>query len=198
MVAQVGKQSFVIVWPLSRIRFFSTPWTAAHQAPLSMGFLRQEFWNGLPLPWICPPGNIPNPGMERTSPALAGRFFIAEWPGKPQGSKSSVPVSWLIGGWDDSGIWIHRVLGSNSSLAFYQLCNLEPVNWRSPPLPPFFICKIKTIILPPPPPTGWLGGSIQRLDECKISQIINCKNQNMPVAFPYFVYIWKLVYCLPW
>ena len=35
---------------LSRVRFFTTPWTAAHQAPLSMGFPRQEYWSGLPLP----------------------------------------------------------------------------------------------------------------------------------------------------
>jgi len=51
------------------------PWTVARQAPLSMGFSRQEYWRGLPLP---PPGDLPNPGIERTSltsPALAGRFF---------------------------------------------------------------------------------------------------------------------------
>ena len=35
---------------LSRVRFFTTPWTAAHQAPLSMGFSRQEYWSGVPLP----------------------------------------------------------------------------------------------------------------------------------------------------
>ena len=51
------------------------PWTIAHQAPLSMGFPRQEYWNGLPFP---PPGDLPNPGIELTSlvsPASAGRFF---------------------------------------------------------------------------------------------------------------------------
>ena len=52
---------------------FVTPWTVAHQAPLSMGFSRQEHWSGLPCP---PPGDLPNPGTEPTSPevpALAGR-----------------------------------------------------------------------------------------------------------------------------
>ena len=47
-------------------------WTVAHQAPLSMGFSRQECWSGLPFP---PPGDLPNPGMELKSlmsPALAG------------------------------------------------------------------------------------------------------------------------------
>ena len=54
---------------------FATPWTGAHQAPLFMGFFRQEYWNRLPFP---PPGDLPNPEMEPVSPALAGRFFTAE------------------------------------------------------------------------------------------------------------------------
>ena len=51
------------------------PWTVACQAPLSMGFSRQEYWNGLPFP---SPGDLPDPEIEQTSPvspALAGRFF---------------------------------------------------------------------------------------------------------------------------
>ena len=59
---------------------FVTPWTVAYQAPLSMGFSRQEYWSGLPFP---PPEDIPNPGIKPVSPALAGRFFTAEPPGKP-------------------------------------------------------------------------------------------------------------------
>ena len=53
------------------------PWTVACQAPLSMGFSRQEYWSGLPFP---PPGDLPNPGIESTSlvsPALASGFFIS-------------------------------------------------------------------------------------------------------------------------
>ena len=42
-------------------QLFATPWTVAHQAPLSMGFSRQEFWSGLPCP---PPGDLPNPRIE--------------------------------------------------------------------------------------------------------------------------------------
>ena len=45
----------------------ATPWTIAHQTPLSTGFSRQEYWNGLPCP---PPGDLPNPGIEPRSPAL--------------------------------------------------------------------------------------------------------------------------------
>ena len=64
-------------------------WTAARQAPLSMGFSRQEYWSGLPRPL---PGDLPDPEIELTSPeasALAGRFFCffffftSEQPGKP-------------------------------------------------------------------------------------------------------------------
>ena len=53
----------------------ATLWTVAFQAPLSMGFSRQEYWSGLPCP---PPGDPPDPGiktMSHMSPALAGRFF---------------------------------------------------------------------------------------------------------------------------
>jgi len=46
----------------SRVRLFVTPWTAAHHAPLSMGFSRQEYWSGLPRP---PPGDLPNQGSSR-------------------------------------------------------------------------------------------------------------------------------------
>ena len=46
----------------------------------SMGFFRQEYWNGLPLP---SPGDLSGPGIEPASPALAGRFFTTELPGKP-------------------------------------------------------------------------------------------------------------------
>ena len=48
---------------------FATPWTVAHQSPLSMGFSRQEYWNGLPFP---SPGDLPDPGIEPGSPALHG------------------------------------------------------------------------------------------------------------------------------
>ena len=48
---------------------FETPWTVALQVPLSMGFPRHEYWNGLTLP---SPGDLPNPGIKPTSSALAG------------------------------------------------------------------------------------------------------------------------------
>ena len=63
---------------LSRVRLFVTPWTVAHQASLSMGFSRQEYWRGLPLP---SPGDLPAPGIELASLAslaLAGGIFITK------------------------------------------------------------------------------------------------------------------------
>ena len=73
--------SFCCFQSLSRVQLFATPWTVSRQAPLSMGFSRQEYWSGLPFP---SPGDVPDPGIEPTCPALAGRFLTAEPPGKPQ------------------------------------------------------------------------------------------------------------------
>ena len=56
-----------------------TPWAGAHQAPLSMGFSRQKYWSGLSFP---SPGDLHELGIEPGSPALAGRFFTTEPPGK--------------------------------------------------------------------------------------------------------------------
>ena len=68
---------------LSCVQLFATPWTLAHQFPLSMGFSRQEYWNGLPFP---SPGDLPNIELETRSlesPALSGGFFTTVPPGKP-------------------------------------------------------------------------------------------------------------------
>ena len=80
-------------------RLFAGPWTAALQAPLSMGFSRQMYWDGCHAP---PPGDLPNPGTETgvlTSPALAGEFFTtsATWeaPREPEG----MPNKNIVFGW---------------------------------------------------------------------------------------------------
>ena len=57
-----------------------TPWTVARQAPLPMGFSRQEYRSGLPCP---PPGDLPDPGMEPGSPATQVESLPSEPPGKP-------------------------------------------------------------------------------------------------------------------
>ena len=73
-------KSLCCAWLLSHVRLFATPWTAARQAPLSMGFSRQEYWSGLPCP---PPGDRPNPGMEARSPALQADSLPSEPPENP-------------------------------------------------------------------------------------------------------------------
>ena len=65
---------------LNSVRLFVTPWTAACQAPLSMGFSQQEYWSGLPF---SPPRDLPDPGIKPASPSLAGRFFTTKPRRKP-------------------------------------------------------------------------------------------------------------------
>ena len=62
----------------SCVRLFATPWTVAHQASPSMGFSREEYWSGLPFP---SPGDLPDPGIEPTSPALQADALPSEPPG---------------------------------------------------------------------------------------------------------------------
>ena len=64
----------------------ATPWTIAHQAPLSMGFPRQEYQSGLTFP---PPGDLPDPGIEPGPPSLTGGFFTADPLGKPNRERNS-------------------------------------------------------------------------------------------------------------
>ena len=68
---------------LSPVWFFAILWAVACQASLSVGFPSQEYWRELSL---SPSGDLPHPGMEPTSPALAGGFFTTEPPRKPLGS----------------------------------------------------------------------------------------------------------------
>ena len=65
----------VLMCVLNHVQLSAMPWTLAHQAPLSMGFSRQEYWSGLPFPF---PGDLPDPGTELASlmsSALPGRVF---------------------------------------------------------------------------------------------------------------------------
>ena len=70
----------VAVKSLSRVRLFETPWTVAYQAPLSMGFSRQQYWSGLPFPSL---GDLPDPGIKPRSPALESDAL----PSEPQGKE---------------------------------------------------------------------------------------------------------------
>ena len=70
----------VVGSPLSHVRLFATLWTGAHQAPLAMGFPRQEYWSGLPFP---SPRDLPDLGIKPMSPALQTDSLLSEPPGTP-------------------------------------------------------------------------------------------------------------------
>ena len=84
----INKKEIIVF--VVRVLLFETTWTVACQAPLSMGFPKQEYWSGLPF---TPPGDIPCPRMEPTSPALAGRFFTTEPQGKQERDYSMATLS---------------------------------------------------------------------------------------------------------
>ena len=77
----------VKVKSLSRVPLFATTWTIAYQAPLSMEFSRQAYWNGLPFP---SPGDLPDPGIKPGSPTFQADALLSEPPGKP--SAETVPT----------------------------------------------------------------------------------------------------------
>ena len=89
---------------------FATTWIVAHQAPVSMGFPSQEYCSGLPFP---SPRDLPDSGIELMSPALAGRFFITEPPGKPQ-TQARLPSNFPL-----------AYIGPTERARFLQLLNSE-------------------------------------------------------------------------
>ena len=78
-VTMLGDRAYteVKVKLLNRVQLFATPWAVAYQAPVSMGFSRQEYWSGVPFP---SPGDLPTQGLNLHLlhlPALAGRFVTS-------------------------------------------------------------------------------------------------------------------------
>ena len=113
----------------SRVQLFATPWTLARQAPLSMGFSRQEYWRWLPCP---PPGNLPHPGIEPT-PAVA-----------PAWQADSLPLSH-----QESTHQHHTVSVTVALQEVLQLCS----HTRSGSSRPFaFLCCISYLLLGNKPP----------------------------------------------
>ena len=110
----------IVIQSLSSVWLSVTPWTVALQASLSMGFSRQEYWSGLPFP---SPGDLSNPGVETESLALAGRFFMAELPGKPHTwlywSLKFLKHHGRISG--TPGVWTTMIMSSTSN----------SITWRS-------------------------------------------------------------------
>ena len=90
--------------PFSRVQLFETLWTVAHQALLSTGFSRQEYWSGLPRPSA---GDLPNPRLNLSlmSPVLAGGFLPLATPGKPDCLWLDLNSSSQVVGRTLSGMW---------------------------------------------------------------------------------------------
>ena len=95
------------VQSLSCVRLFATLWTVAYQSPLSMGFSRQQYWSGLPFP---SPGDLPDPGIERRSPALQTDALLSEPPHCEIICSSSVKNT--IGSLIEIGLNLYIALGS--------------------------------------------------------------------------------------
>ena len=82
-----------------------TPWIVALQAPLSMGFSRQEYWSGLPFP---PLGYLPHPGVELRSPALQTDCLQSEPPGKPGLFEASTGIRGVLETMDPAGTVVSK------------------------------------------------------------------------------------------
>ena len=106
-----------------------------YQTPVSIGLSRQEHWSGLPFP----PGDLPNPRMEPTSsesPALAGRFFTTEPPGKPKGHKVQVKVAQSCSILCDPMDYTWNPLGQNTGVGSLSLLQrIFPIQGSNPSLP---------------------------------------------------------------
>ena len=151
---------------LSHVQFFATPWTVAHQAPLSMGFSRQEYWSGLPWP---PPGDLPDPGIELTSPALAGGFFITEPPGKPFLLDRFIEWGLLLGGCKEPSRCYRKRKESDAKICqFHALQSGMVISQDLPCLYLSSLCKSEFLIHnpwkeeskswgPPSPQGSWRG-----------------------------------------
>ena len=96
---------------LSRLRLFATPWTVTYQAPLSMGFSRQEYWRGLPFP---SPRDLRDIGIEPRSPAFQADALTAEPPGKPHPFFNLVVIILFV-------FLLFKVFHSNANLRFVGL-----------------------------------------------------------------------------
>ena len=116
----------------------ATPWIVPHQAPLFMAFSRQEYWSGLPFP---SPGDLPDPRIEPMSPALAGRIFTTEPPGKPHRLMCTAKIVSKS---------IEETLPA--SLQLHQLCHPSHCGWAAQLRGAMRIGQKDGKITHPPPP----------------------------------------------
>ena len=108
--------------------------TLACQAPLSMRFPRQKYWNGLPF---SSPGDLPNPGIKPASPELAGRFFTTEPQGKPYYIENldKEEICWFWNSWEIDLKWSMITLKEQSNIlrsrANIQECKIQNMKCKN-------------------------------------------------------------------
>ena len=134
LAAPSAEGTSFLVQSLSCTHLFASPWIIAHQAPLSMGFSRQEYWIGLPPLSL---GHLLRPGMKTVSPALAGEFFTTEPPGKPEGMSQELlipnPIIFLLS--RSSPAWIHHSSLRVLSILFPRVSDISsPISLMGPSL----------------------------------------------------------------
>ena len=130
----------------SLTRVLMTSWTIAHQAPLSMGFSRQEYWSGLPFP---SPGDFPDSGIKPRSPALQADSLLTELPGLPE-------EGWVLKNWCLQIVGLKKTL--ESPLEWKEIRSVNPKGNQ----PWMFIgradAEAEAPILWPPDAKSWLTG----------------------------------------
>ena len=115
------------------VRLFATPCTVACQAPLSMGFPRQEYWSELPPQlWVATPGcqgNLPNPRLELGSPSLQADSLLSEPPGKPQITNKDLLYS--TGKYTQYFIVTYKERVSESPCCLFETSKILQINYAS-------------------------------------------------------------------
>ena len=105
---------------------FVTLWTVGHQAPLSMGFSRQEYWSGLLFP---PPGDLSHPGIEPASlvsPALTGGFFLIHWAIREVLCPGYRERKWIFIILVETPVFFsHRIWDSNQGVICSKVCTIQ-------------------------------------------------------------------------
>ena len=117
-----------VYYSLSRVQLFATSWTAAHRAPLSMGFSRQEYWSGLPFPSL---GDLPNPGIQaESSELLADSLPQSIWEAirTEQGWESKI-WTWILA--LPLACFLHGRVTVISSHQTFLTCIVEVTNFTS-------------------------------------------------------------------
>ena len=110
---------------LSRVPLFVTPWSVAHQAPLSLGFSRQEYRSGLPF---LSPGDLPNPGIELRSPTLQADSLLQGSSQKKKSLNLTYPINlWVHGVPCSLAVGICSLKGWNRNVSSYRDAGKHPV-----------------------------------------------------------------------